>query len=213
MAGNIKHAKDIGLRSGSFIMRAFVILLVVYLVGFLLYAQSVSGYARHRPLAGDVALKSDGIVVLTGGAERLEEALVLLQNGQGKRLLISGVNPATTREDLRVLLKAGNSRLFDCCVDLDQTAVDTIGNATQAAHWAEKHDYQSLIVVTSAYHMPRSLVELAKADNRLALKPYAVAPSHLRLQDWWEHPNTARLLISEYTKYLLSRARAQLAQV
>src|ERR1700732_98048 len=43
---------------------------------------------------------ADGIVVLTGGASRISDAIELLAAGRGKRLLISGANPATTSVEI-----------------------------------------------------------------------------------------------------------------
>ena len=42
----------------------------------------------------------DGIVALTGGADRINEAVDLLMRGRGARLLITGVHEKTTREEL-----------------------------------------------------------------------------------------------------------------
>jgi uncharacterized SAM-binding protein YcdF (DUF218 family) len=210
-----KKVRNIASALRRFIALGLALLLAFYLFGFVVYAQSVSHFARERPDAQDVRLRADGIVVLTGGADRLPEAFILLERGQGRRLLISGVNKATTRNDLRARLEIGDSetgsnRFFDCCVDLDKSARDTRGNAMEAVNWAKRHSYRSLIIVTSAYHMPRSLMELGLIDETLELKPYAVAPHHLGLERWWEYPATLRLLFSEYTKYLASRAHAEL---
>ena len=38
----------------------------------------------------------------------------------------------------------------------------TRGNAAETAEWARAHQVRSLIVVTSAYHMPRALAELGR---------------------------------------------------
>ena len=53
-------------------------------------------FVWHVP-AGETALNrnADGIVVLTGGASRISDAIELLAAGHGKRLLISGVHRTT----------------------------------------------------------------------------------------------------------------------
>ncbi len=102
---------------------------------------------------------ADGIVVLTGGTSRVSDALELLASGRGKRLLITGVNPDTTTGDIAREVVSYN-KLLACCVDLDYSALNTYGNAVQARRWAMAHGFHSLIVVTSAYHMPRALAEL-----------------------------------------------------
>ena len=93
--------------------------------------------------------RTDGIVALTGGAQRIGDAIDLLAKGYGSRLLISGVNERTSRDEI-ARLNPGQRRLFECCVDLDYRARNTIGNAIETRRWIERHRFRSLIVVTSA---------------------------------------------------------------
>lgn len=147
---------------------------------------------------------------LTGGSERIIVAMALLSADKGQRLLISGVHPGTTRADVKALVRDPANR-FDCCVDLDKAAQNTVGNAIETARWARRHGYRSLIVVTAQYHMPRSLFELSRAMPELSLTPYPVFPDEIHARDWWHEPLTLRLLVFEYTKYLVSRFRIGLA--
>ena len=149
---------------------------------------------------------ADGIVVLTGGTSRVLDALELLSSGRGKRLLITGVNPDTTTSDIARQVVDYN-RLMRCCVDLDYSALNTLGNAVQTRRWALDHRFQSLIVVTSAYHMPRALAELAHQLPDATLIPYPVVSDKLRIEPWWSNGATTRLVLSEYLKYLLAKVR------
>ena len=149
---------------------------------------------------------ADGIVVLTGGTSRVADALELLASGRGKRLLITGVNPGTTTNDIaRQTVDYG--RLLNCCVDLDYSALNTLGNAIQARRWAIEHGFKSLIVVTSAYHMPRALAELAHQLPDAALIPFPVVSDRLRIEPWWSNSETTKLVLSEYLKYLFAKVR------
>ena len=94
----------------------------------------------HLAVAGaGVALdrNADGIVVLTGGTSRVTDALELLAAGRGKRLLITGVNPGTTTGDIARQV-ADYNRMLACCVDLDYSALNTLGNAVQTRRWADR---------------------------------------------------------------------------
>lgn len=169
------------------------------IAGFVAFAVSVEEAAPHEPGA-------DAIVVLTGDAERLHAGIALLESLAGDRLLITGVNAGTTRDDIKIYFGAASHR-FDCCVDLGWSARDTAGNAAEAATWAREWGYQSLIVVTAHYHMPRAILELGAALPGVTLVPYPVAPEAVELDAWWRDPATLRLLAGEYVKYLASLAR------
>jgi uncharacterized SAM-binding protein YcdF (DUF218 family) len=156
----------------------------------------------------EVALdrNADGVVVLTGGTSRVADALELLATGHGKRLLITGVNPGTTTADI-AHQAAGFGRILACCVDLDYSAINTLGNAVETRRWAIDRGFRSLIIVTSAYHMPRALAEIAHQLPDVALIPYPVVSDRLRVEPWWSNGDTTRLVLSEYLKYLFAKVR------
>ena len=93
---------------------------------------------------------------------------------------------------------------FKCCVDVGYAAHDTSGNAEETKAWAHAHRFSKLIIVTSSYHMPRSLIELGRAMPAATLVPYPVLSRNFRTEAWWLHGATARLLFSEYVKFLPS---------
>ncbi|MBN9242052.1 MAG: YdcF family protein [Mesorhizobium sp.] len=150
--------------------------------------------------------RADAIIVLTGGQSRLDAAMELLESGKGQRLLVSGVHPSASRFQLQRAM-GGDKKLFSCCVDLDRTALDTIGNAEESAKWVESHDYGSVILVTNNYHMPRSLLEMGRLLRNARLEPYPVVNSDLGNGGWLTKPEALRVLFTEYNKYLLALAR------
>ncbi|MCP4380207.1 MAG: YdcF family protein [Hyphomicrobiales bacterium] len=150
--------------------------------------------------------RADGIVVLTGGSARLNGALSLLAGGRAERLLISGVNPAVTRAALAEQVGEAVRPALSCCVDIDH-ARDTSENAAETRRWIDSQGFSSLIVVTSDYHMPRSMAELAGAMPEIDLIPYPVSNPDLRLADWWRNPESFSLLAREYGKFLVAEAR------
>jgi uncharacterized SAM-binding protein YcdF (DUF218 family) len=151
---------------------------------------------------------ADGIVVLTGGDSRVSDALALLAAGRAKRLLISGVYTGTTTSDIARQVVDYNC-LLTCCVDLDYSAVNTLGNAVGTRQWTLKNGFHSLIVVTSAYHMPRALAELSHQLPEVALIPYPVVSDRLRVEPWWSNGSTTKVVLSEYFKYLAAKFRMQ----
>ena len=186
-------------------IRSMTLKLVI--LGLILLIFGFAGFIWLLP-SRQVALDSnaDGIVVLTGGTSRISDALDLLASGRGKRLLITGVNAGTTTGDIAREVVNYNT-LLSCCVDLDYSALNTYGNAVQARRWAVAHGFQSLIVVTSAYHMPRALAELAHQLPDARLIPFPVVSDRLRIEPWWSSGDTTRLVLSEYLKYLAAKVR------
>jgi uncharacterized SAM-binding protein YcdF (DUF218 family) len=148
---------------------------------------------------------ADGIVVLTGGASRISDAIELLAAGHGKRLLISGANRATTSSEIS-RLNPDYGRIVSCCVDFDRS-LNTLGNAIETKHWAESRGFRSLIVVTSSYHMPRALVEISHQLPDVALLPFPVIADKLHAEPWWTRGTTMKLMFSEYLKYMAARMR------
>ena len=184
------------------------IVALIWLIGLFAFADRVRSFTP----ASDPA-RADAIVALTGpSAERVNTAIRLLEQDRGDRVLISGVNREVRRQELRALTP-GSSRLFNCCVDLGFEATDTIGNAQEIAAWAISKDYDSLIVVTSDYHMPRSLMEIRGAAPDLALTPYAISTPSLDDPQWWRATTTARRMTLEYLKYLAVLGREGVRRV
>ena len=161
--------------------------------------------------------QADGIVVLTGGSSRVSDAMELLAAGYGKRLLISGVHPSSTANDISrsdiSRSVPGRQSLFACCVDLDRSAVSTRSNASETKRWVRERGFKSLIVVTSNYHMPRAVLEMSHAMPDIELIPYSVVGEKWRDEPWWESGATFRLVLSEYVKYIAAGLRVRLADL
>ena len=163
-------------------------------------------YAARIAEESTTPVSADAIVALTGGPERIGEAVEQLAAGRGKRLLITGVNRSTHAEALARLMPH-YERLFACCIDIDHSAINTIGNAIETRRWARERGFRSLVVVTSAYHMPRALAEIAHQLPDATLVPFPVITERQRAEPWWSSAGSARMLMSEYLKYLVAIVR------
>ena len=152
---------------------------------------------------------TDGIVVITGGQQRLADGIRLLQIGAGKALLVSGVGLGVSKSILadELGLDAPVMTLLDCCVTLEFAASDTRGNALAASQWATKNKFQSLRLVTSNYHMPRAKHVFTSKMPDIELYFWPVSPADLTLETWWQKPDIIRLLAREYAKYLTEHLR------
>jgi uncharacterized SAM-binding protein YcdF (DUF218 family) len=178
----------------------------LYVVGLVWFAEAIP---RDPP---DRTETTDAIVVLTGGRLRLREGFALLTEGRAAKMLISGVNRGIELPEL--LRVAGTAPLsVACCVELGYAADNTAGNADETRAWMAKEGFTSLRLVTSSYHMPRSLVELARVMPEVTLVPYPVVSRNFRTERWWMHAGTARLILTEYLKFLPSAARLGMARL
>lgn len=189
-----------------FVMKLVVLLIFIgggmFVGGFLKFSNTVTSYEVQQNVAN-----ADGIVVVTGGSARIAKALDLLAAKKGDRLLISGVNPLTKTEDLQKMNSA-HKGLFECCVEIERKAEDTVGNATETKKWNDVRKNKSLILVTSGYHMPRSLLEFRRAMPDVKFIGYPVQLNELQRDDWWKSSGTLRLMIFEYIKYVGAWSRS-----
>jgi uncharacterized SAM-binding protein YcdF (DUF218 family) len=176
----------------AFWKRATAVTVGLYVVGFALFA---TGLPRAPNDFGQV----QGVVALTGGEMRIDAAYALFEKGIGKRLLISGVHPSTTKAELKKLVRGGDR--FECCVDLGYAAENTHENAREAAAWARFYRFDTLLIVTARYHMPRSLTEFREAMPGVRIVPYPIDPESLP-KGWWRDFRALRVLHGEYVKYL-----------
>lgn len=174
--------------------------IVVLAAGFLTFTAHIAD--REQP----PAKSADAIVVLTGGPSRISDAVALLASGHGQRLLISGVNPALSPADLKRVV-AERTAFTDCCIDLGHKALNTRGNAIEAAEWTRSQRFRSLLVVTSAWHMPRALVELGRVLPDVELMAYPVVTTRMQANEWWRDSSTLKLLFKEYVKYMMAVAK------
>ena len=187
--------------------RAYRTVLLFAVLAALVFAGGFYWFVDQMPVVeASPTRNADGIVVLTGGALRISDALELLSSGHGRRLLISGVNRTTPSYEIARLVPE-HQRWFSCCVDLGRDATNTIGNALETRRWVEERGFKSLIVVTANYHMPRAMAEVGHELPDVALVPYAVVSDRVKVDDWWDNPSTARLLFLEYLKYIVARVR------
>jgi uncharacterized SAM-binding protein YcdF (DUF218 family) len=169
------------------IRRAISAILLLYLLGYAMFAVALPRPADERP--------TDAIVVLTGGAKRIERGLDLMARNKAKRMLVSGVARTVRQEELAAQYRADDS-LFQCCVDLGRMAVDTRSNAEEVARWMEKHKFRSMRLVTTDWHMPRARFELSRRlGGGISVVGDAVE----------SNPSFSQLFI-EYNKYLLRRS-------
>lgn len=168
-------------------------MIFAWFAGFIFFTCSIADTATSAQT------RADAIVVLTGGRNRLKEAFKLLNEGKADNIFISGVFKDTTlkelqeREDVQIL----NSSQ----VVLDKKATNTVENAKEAGIWVKQNNISSIYLVTSNYHLPRSITEFKHYTPDLEIKPYPVFSENVS-KHWWKNRKSFFLLAGEYNKLL-----------
>ncbi|MGN1063395.1 MAG: YdcF family protein [Alphaproteobacteria bacterium] len=175
-----------------FCMYAVLLSLLVWLLGFCIFTL----YAISFKLTPDTPTQA--IVVLTGGTDRIETAVELLKKRTADYLLISGVNKKVSGPDL---LRTVPTDLTEK-ITLGYWAENTRENALETTVWIKDKNITSILLVTSFYHMPRSIFELKKSAPFLKIIPYPVFPKSFGESVDWIKTRYAWLLFLEYHKFL-----------
>jgi uncharacterized SAM-binding protein YcdF (DUF218 family) len=171
---------------------------LVWAAGFFWFVHTIGHYPAPP-------VHTDGIVALTGGAERVETALRLLAAGKADRLLLSGIGGGAELDELAHLAGVNPTPLA-ARVTLGRDATSTRGNAAETDLWAQANHIRSLLVVTAYYHMPRALTELGRALDDVKLYPYPVLSPETEGAQPSRHFVPWRVIVAEYTKFLLATA-------
>jgi uncharacterized SAM-binding protein YcdF (DUF218 family) len=169
------------------IRRLISTLILIYLLGYALFVVTMPQPADDR--------RTDAIVVLTGGRERMERGLDLLKRERAGRMLISGVARSVKPGELAAEYRA-DPAMFECCIDLGREAVDTRSNAEETARWLQERKMKSVRLVTTDWHMPRARFELSRQlDDDIEL-----------IDDAVKSRPSFRHLFKEYNKFVLRQA-------
>ena len=89
----------------------------------------------------------------------------------------------------------GSAALLKCCVDLGSESVDTRSNAEEASRWLARHNFRSLRLITSDWHMRRARFEF----SRVLRGKYVIVNDAVRTEP------SFITLFAEYNKYVLRR--------
>ena len=173
--------------------------IIFWIAGFIWFTRNIPSEIL------DTGIHTDAIIVLTGGSGRVDAGIELLVKNRGSKLLISGVGKNVKLQDLiEISALQGDIRQLEDSIFLGFYASSTRGNAEESQRWVREHGFKSITLVTSNYHMPRSILKFQALMPKIKIVPYPVFPSTVKLNKWWLFPGTAKLMVSEYNKYILS---------
>lgn len=169
------------------------IVVLLWLGGFVCFAKHINNY----PL--DSETKTEAVIALTGGRNRISEAVNLLNRGLAEKLFISGVGPQISLSQIQKTQHLNIAT--DREIILGSEAADTVGNAVETINWLRQNHINSIRLVTSNYHLPRSITEFKAQNPRLKIIAHPVYSEKVE-KKWWTSWHTFSLLFTEYNKFL-----------
>lgn len=175
-----------------------MIFLMFWFIGFLFFCLYTLSF-KYAPQT-----HSDAIVVLTGGSNRIHTGLKLIKEQKAEYMLISGVYKDVTKQKLFPNTPA---QITDK-ITLGYKALNTKGNAAEVNDWIQEKNIKSILLVTSFYHMPRSIFEIQKQNKDITIYPLPVFPKSFNNSVDWIKTRYAWLLFIEYHKVIFIRLTA-----
>ena len=167
--------------------RALSLLFLVWALGFLWFVVFLPKPAESA--------RTDAVIVPTGGTGRIARGLAVLERGEAKKMLVSGVDKEVRPQEFAAQFGV-SPRTMACCVTLGFAAVDTRSNAAETAKWVAQNEVRSLRLVTTDWHMRRAAGELDRTLPEFVTVVRDAVPSQ---------PDLGTLFL-EYHKLIASRA-------
>ncbi len=180
-----------------------LILITLWIIGFTIFCLYALSF-KYAPQE-----TAEAIVVLTGGNDRIATAFSLLRQKKDIPLLISGVNKAVKKEELLSELPPPLQKY----ITLGYMAENTKENAQEVNAWIQKQHVSSILLVTSFYHVPRSLLEIRNQNKFLKISVFPVFPKTFDDSVDWVRTRYAWQLILEYHKFLIVHTKYILERI
>ena len=143
--------------------------------------------------------QTDGIAVLTGGKGRINLGLELFNKNKNLKLIISGVDKKVSDKSI-----IPNDFLNKSNITIDKDSESTYQNAKIVNNWATKYKLKNVSIITSYYHMPRSMILMQLLVPSVNFYAYPVKKKVSNKISFKEDIFYYFFLSEEYIKYLLS---------
>ena len=196
---------------------SFFIILILFIsyffFGLFNFQKKILSLEKNRNIV------NSNIVILTGGSNRIKEGLKVVNDidkltKEDFKILISGTGKGFTKESLKKILSSDfNSKLLECCIELESRSKDTYSNASETYKWTKINDINSIILITSNYHMPRAILEFKNKMPNLKIFTYPITPKNHDIKNWLNSSDTFSLMFFEYSKLLIASLRLKIMNI
>lgn len=193
----------------------FIKIIVLVLVIFFGIVWAISSYLGVDDLKHCDAMPSskkgcqaaDAIVAISGGdtSARTSEAIKLYKNGWGNILIFSGAaadktGPSNAKVMEEQAIAAG---VDPNSIIIDEVSETTAQNAAETSNIFKENNIASAILVTSAYHERRAMLEFDRRATGVTLRGHPVAADNQWGPMWWSTPTGWALAIPETVNSLI----------
>ena len=198
--------------------KIFFITFLLFLIAYF-FIELNSFKERILTLQKDPINLSSKVVILTGGTNRIKEGFEVIYKLDKKSItnlnvLVSGTGKGFSKLSLQEKLNPGfDLRLIECCVELDSVSHNTYSNAIETSKWVSKNNIEEILLITSNYHIPRSILEFQNKMPNLKILYYPIIPKKHQINKWLKSFETFSLIFIEYCKYIIANVRIKTLRI
>jgi len=198
--------------------KIFFITFLLFLIAYF-FIELNSFKERILTLQKDPINLSSKVVILTGGTNRIKEGFEVIYKLDKKSItnlnvLVSGTGKGFSKLSLQEKLNPGfDLRLIECCVELDSVSQNTYSNAIETSKWVSKNNIEEILLITSNYHIPRSILEFQNKMPNLKILYYPIIPKKHQINKWLKSFETFSLIFIEYCKYIIANVRIKTLRI
>ncbi len=167
--------------------KTLLLIITSYFIFFIAFAHKINAYKS------DNSTKTDAIIVLTGGKNRIQEGIKMMDNNLATKMFISGVSKQTSKKDLNI------SHNKD--IELGYAATTTFENGIEVKEWINTNNIKTIRLVTSNYHLPRSLLEIKNQNKNIKVIESPIYSDNINKR-WWTSLKTTSFIFIEFNKFI-----------
>lgn len=193
------------MRKAIIIFVGIVVALIVGISAFLAPDSLMECSTSPSELEG--CSRADAIVVVSGGdtSSRTQTGINLYENGWAPKLIFSGAaydksGPSNAEVMQRQALEQG---VPAADISIDRLSENTAENAKNTASILRSEQRKKVIVVTSRYHMKRTLLEFRANAPQVEFRGHPAAADNQWSVWWWTTPYGWYLAVSELIKIMV----------
>lgn len=181
--------------------------LMVWGIGAYLAPDALKHCEGGRPSGKKDCEKADAIVAISGGdtTARANEAIKLYKDGWADTIIFSGAAADKTGPSNALVMKqqAIDAGVEPNAVIVEETSETTDQNASATTSIFRQNGIKSAILVTSAYHERRAMLEFDRRALGVEVRPHPVATDKQWSGYWWTTPVGWALAIPEFIRSLV----------